>query len=469
MADLAADLCYLGVAELGRQYRAGATSPVEVTRAVLERIERYDARLRTYITCTAESALEDARRAESELRQGRDRGALHGVPVAIKDFYDTRGVRTTAGSKILADRVPAHDADAVERLRLAGAVLLGKTNLHEFAYGATNVNPHFGNCRNPWNQSHVPGGSSGGSAAAVAAGMAHLSLGTDTGGSIRGPASYCGITGLKPTYGLLSRYGIFPDAWDLDHSGPYGRSAEDAALLLNVLAGHDPRDPASVRRPAQDYTAGLRDDVRPLRVGLLTQQIDASTPDVRAAVLDASATLQGMGLEVEEVTLAHEEAGIPASTVIMASEMTSHHLRWLSTRPDDYGNDVRERLEVGALIPGAAYVKAQRVRSLLIQEAWEVLQGVDVLLTAATPYPAPLIESVLSVTLPPVRATRLGNLLGFPALSTPCGFTAGGLPLGLQIIGRPWEDGLVLRLAHAYQQASGLPDYQNRRPPLDES
>jgi aspartyl-tRNA(Asn)/glutamyl-tRNA(Gln) amidotransferase subunit A len=434
---------------------------------VLERIERDDARVRAFITVTAESALEDARRAEAELRRGEDRGPLHGVPVAVKDLYDTRGVRTTCGSRILADRVPQQDADAVERLRRGGAVLLGKTNMNEFACGVATDNPHYGDCHNPWNTAHVPGGSSGGSAAAVASGMAHLALGTDTGGSIRMPAAYCGITGLKPTYGLLSRYGIFPNTWDLDHSGPFGRDAEDTALLLGVLAGHDPRDPTSTPRPVPDFGAHLRADVRGLKAGLLSQQLALAEPAVRDAVLGAAHTLEGLGVGVEEVTLPHEEASAHASTVILYAALSSGHLRWLRSRPQDYGADLREALLPGVLFPAAAYVKAQRIRTLVLREARAALERVDVLLTATTPYPAPAIGATPAVSA--VRLTRLGNLLGYPAVSTPSGWSADGLPLGLQIIGRPWEDGLVLRFAHAYQQASELPDFSRHRPALSTS
>ncbi len=465
MAD-SADLGYLSAAELGRHYRDRSLSPVEVTRALLERIDRYDGRLRAFITVMADSALEDARRAEAELRNGEDRGPLQGVPVAVKDLYDTAGVRTTAGARILVDRVPTWDADAVERLRRAGAVLIGKTNLHEFAFGSTTINPHFGTCRNPWDSSRVPGGSSGGSAVALAAGMATLALGTDTGGSIRTPASYCGVTGLKPTYGLLSRFGIYPVAADLDHSGPYGRDARDTALLLQALAGYDPRDPTSAHVPIPDYSAALEQDVRGLRAGLLRQQLDLAAPAVRQAVLNAGQVLEGLGVQLQEVELPHEVLAVPASTVLMFVAATEHHRPLLQERSQDYGDDVRERLELGALFSGPVYLKAQRIRALLIREASAALRDVDVLLSATNPEPAPLIEAP-PPAIPPIRFTRLANLLGFPALSTPCGASPEGLPLGLQIIGRPWDDALVLRLAHAYQQASGVFDYRRQRPRLD--
>jgi aspartyl-tRNA(Asn)/glutamyl-tRNA(Gln) amidotransferase subunit A len=293
--------------------------------------------------------------------------------------------------------------------------------------------------------------------------MAHLALGTDTGGSIRMPAAYCGITGLKPTYGLLSRYGIFPNTWDLDHSGPFGRTAEDTALLLGVLAGHDPRDPTSTSRPVPDYRAELRGDVRGLRAGLLSQQLALAELPVREAVLESARTLEAMGVSVQDVTLPHEEAAVQASTVILYAALSSGHLTWLRSRPQDYGANLREALLPGVLFPAAAYVKAQRIRTLVLREARAALERVDVLITATTPYPAPAIGATPALSA--VRFTRLGNLLGYPAASTPCGWSARGLPLGLQIIGRPWEDGLVLRVVHAYQQASGLPDFSRHRPP----
>jgi aspartyl-tRNA(Asn)/glutamyl-tRNA(Gln) amidotransferase subunit A len=353
----------------------------------------------------------------------------------------------------------------VERLKRVGAVLLGKANLHEIAYGVTSDNPHFGTCRNPWAPGHAPGGSSGGSAAAVAAGMAHLALGTDTGGSIRIPASYCGVVGLKPTYGLCSRHGIQPDVWDLDHSGPYGRDARDTALLLGVLAGHDPRDPTSARRPVPDYVAELDRDVRGVRVGLLRQQIEPAAPEVQEAVLAAAAALEGLGMAVQEVRLPHEAASMPASTAMMFASMTSHYLPLLRDRAGDFGADVRERLELGALFPGTAYVKAQRIRTLLLHECMEALEQVDLLLCASTPIPAPRIGEPPAI--PPVRFSRLWNMMGLPALSAPCGMTTDGRPIGMQLVARPFEDGLTLRVAHAYARATGMPDYTRNRPNLE--
>jgi aspartyl-tRNA(Asn)/glutamyl-tRNA(Gln) amidotransferase subunit A len=469
------DLAYASIAEIAPRVRAGEVSPVELAEACLARIAALNGRVNAYLTVLADAALREARAAEAEIRAGRYRGPLHGIPIAHKDLYYTRGVVTTAGSKILADFVPTEDAAAVERLRAAGTVLLGKTQMHEFAYGGTNDNEHYGPTRNPWHLERIPGGSSGGSAAALAAGMCLGATGSDTAGSIRIPAHACGTTGIKPTYGRVSLYGVVPMAWSLDHPGPLARTAHDAALLLQAMAGHDPRDPASDDRPVPDFSFELDLGVRGLRLGIprnyFTEEV---APDVDAAYRAAIRTLQDLGATVEDVEIPSLAATLAVQFAIGASECAAYHAEWLRTRPDDYGADVRARLEAGQLVPAVDYLKAQRYRAVIRAEQRAVLQRVDVLVTPTLPIPAPPIGMATATlggrTVPVspqlIRFTAPFDQSGFPAASVPCGFDGDGLPIGLQIAGRPWAEATVLRVAHAYQQATA---WHTRRPPLPAS
>jgi aspartyl-tRNA(Asn)/glutamyl-tRNA(Gln) amidotransferase subunit A len=430
---------------------------------MLERIQRLDPKLTSYITVTAESALEDARRAEQQAVTGANRGPLHGVPVALKDLFDTTGVKTTAGAKILADRVPATDATVTRKLREAGAILLGKLNMHEFAFGVTTDNPHFGTCRNPWDTKCIPGGSSGGSGAAIAAGLCYAALGSDTGGSIRIPASLCGITGLKPTYGRVSRTGVLPLAWSLDHAGPMTRTAEDAALVLQVIAGHDPTDPGSADVPVPDYTAER--PVRGLRIGLprryFFEQVDA---EVQAAVEQVAQTLRAEGVSVHDVDIPDIELAGLAFAPIISAEAAAYHARWLAERPQDYGDDVRQRLTQGALYPATQYINAQRLRRHVVDGFHTALREVDLLLTPTIPITAPEIGGTVVATPNPLtRFTFPLDVCGFPALSIPCGFDGRGLPIGAQLIARPFDEATVLSAGRAYQR---LTDWHTRRPPV---
>ncbi len=461
----ATDLRDLTISEAAEMVRGQKLSPVELTRTMLERIERLDPQLNSYITVTADSALAEAERAEQSAGRGEELGPLHGVPLALKDLFDTAGVRTTAGSKILADRIPERDATVVQRLRGAGAVLLGKLNMHEFAFGVTTQNPHYGPCRNPWNTDCIPGGSSGGSGAAVAAGLCLGALGSDTGGSIRIPASFCGIVGLKPTYGRVSRAGVVPLSWSLDHAGPMTRTVRDAAVLLGVIAAHDPADPASAAQAVPDYTAGLEDGVRGLRVGLPRRYFyEQVEPDVAAAVEQAIAVLRTEGAEVCDVDLAAIESAGLAFQVIILAEAAAYHARTMRERPQDYGEDVRLRLEPGALYPATQFVDAQRLRRRVVDGFLTALAGVDVLVTPTLPMTAPRIPGPKVETPNPVtRFTFPANLAGLPAISLPCGFGTDGLPIGLQIIGRPFDESTVLRAGRAYERAT---DWHTRRPPV---
>jgi aspartyl-tRNA(Asn)/glutamyl-tRNA(Gln) amidotransferase subunit A len=460
------------MADLGRMIASKQVSPVEVVRAHLDRIAALDSKLRAFITICADSALESARAAEADLMAGRPVGPLHGVPWAPKDLYSTKGVRTTGGSKILADSVPAADATVVARLARAGAIVLGKLNMHEFAYGPEGINAHYGDTRNPWSSDahRIAGGSSSGSGAAVAAGMAPGSLGSDTGGSIRIPASLCGITGLKPTYGRASRAGVLPLTWSMDHVGPMTRSARDCALMLGAIAGYDPADPTTSVLPVPDYGAALTGDVKGLRVGLLRAHFtDVAAPEVRTAVEAAAKQFERAGAVVDEVNLTQVAHAGTASAAIVASEALAYHAAWMRSRPQDYQPDVRERLRIGAFVSGAHYVRAQQVRALVAREIDEALARRDVLLAPATPLAAPVLgerETTLGdgpsdVRAALLRCTRPFNFSGHPACAAPCGFTAAGLPIGLQLVGRPFDEATVLRIVDAYQR---ITDWHTRRP-----
>jgi aspartyl-tRNA(Asn)/glutamyl-tRNA(Gln) amidotransferase subunit A len=461
------ELCYWTIAELAAEIRAKELSPVEVTRAQLDRIEQLDPTLNAYLTVLSEQAMEEARTAEREIIGGHYRGRLHGVPIASKDLFEMQGVKTTAGSIILKDYIPARDATVLARLRRHGAIVLGKLNLHEFAYGGTGVNPHYGTPKNPWALDRIPGGSSSGSGVAVAAGLAFGALGTDTGGSVRMPASLCGIVGLKPTYGRCSRAGIIPLAWSLDHPGPMVRSVTDAALMLNVIAGHDPRDPATVRRAVPDYTEGLTNDLRGVRIGMprmvLWEDLDPGVESVMNAAVQQLARLGGrLGARLADVALPQMRHAVLASSIIIGAEGAAYHHERLRTVAAQYGEDVRLRLKLGALLPAAAYLKAQRLREGVRRELDAALNRVDVLLTPTLPIATPSIERctvTAGMPLPPEllhipRLTRPFNLTGHPAISVPCGFTQSGMPVGMQIIGRAFDEAMVLRVAHAYEQAT---------------
>jgi aspartyl-tRNA(Asn)/glutamyl-tRNA(Gln) amidotransferase subunit A len=466
MEDDTRDLARLSITEAANLIRRKKLSPVELTQACLQRIDSLDARLRAFITVTREEALATAQQAAAAIARDDYKGPLHGIPFALKDLFDTAGVRTTAGSKIMADRVPVEDAAVTARLKAAGAVLLGKLNMHEFAYGATGVNPHYGATANPWDPTRISGGSSSGSGSALAAGMALGALGTDTGGSVRIPSSLCGITGLKPTYGRVSRRGVVPLSRALDHVGPMARSAADAALILGVIAGHDPADETSSEEPVPGYAKLLEDHrLKGLRVGVPHEHFfDNVDAEVAAAVRAAISTLEELGSQVSEVSLPHIGDAPAAVSAIMFTEALAYHRRWLAERPQDYGDELRGRLEMGASAFGG-YIDAQRLRSLIVEEWREsVFDRVDLLAVPTTPITAPRLEEAdLQVTVTLVRLTNPFNLLGVPAVSVPCGFTGGGLPIGLQLVGRWFEEGTVLGAAHAYQQAT---DWHKRAPPL---
>jgi aspartyl-tRNA(Asn)/glutamyl-tRNA(Gln) amidotransferase subunit A len=452
----------LSLAAAAAALRTRALSPVELTEAYLRRIERWNPTLNAYLTVTAERALDDARAAAADLGAGRDRGPLHGLPIALKDLFATAGIRTTAGSKILADWVPDTDSAVARRLRDAGAVLLGKLNTHEFAYGATTTNPHYGPTRNPWNVDYIPGGSSGGSGAAMAAELAAATMGSDTGGSIRIPAALCGVVGLKPTYGRVSKAGMVPASWTYDHPGPLTRTVEDAALLLQAIAGYDPDDYSTVRVPVDDYTTDLRRGVVGLRVGVPRAFFfDELDDEVRAAVERALDVLRGLGAEVRDVDLDAVERLIQAG-LLADTEFTEYHAPSVAARADDFGADLRASFARASSPTGHELVAAQRVVHGGIEAVRRLLEVVDVLVTPTTVAPAvPIgqetvryggVEEGTFATY--IRCTFPFNAAGLPALSVPCGFTAAGLPIGLQIAGRSFDEATVLRVGYAYEQAT---------------
>jgi aspartyl-tRNA(Asn)/glutamyl-tRNA(Gln) amidotransferase subunit A len=457
------DLAYASIAELAPRLAARELSPVELTEAVLARIERLEPRLNAFIQVTADSARHAARAAEAAIMAGHELGPLHGIPVAIKDLYATKGVATTYGSPLYAGWVPDFDAAAVERLKRAGAVLLGKTNLHELAYGTTSANAHYGPVHNPWRPGHHPGGSSGGSSAAVAAGMAYAAMGSDTGASIRQPASCTGLVGLKPTFGRVSKYGALPLSWSQDHAGPLTRTVEDAALVLQVLAGHDPRDPTSVQRPVPDFSAGLADGVAGRRLGVPRAFFfEECEPEVAAAVEAALAVLEDQGALVEDIQLPDMAATFTIGTLTIAVEGAAYHAADLRARPEAFSDELRAAFELGSFYQAVDYVQAQRLRRQLMAETNRALAGFDALVMPTVPIAASAIEDSppRHAMLRP-RNTMPFNVLGLPAISIPCGFTADGLPIGLQIAGHAFDEAGILRIAHAYEQAT---DWHRRHP-----
>ena len=445
------------IAELAPRLRRKEVSPVEVARACLDRIEKFNPALNAFITVTAEAALAEARAAEIEISRGEWRGPLHGIPIAIKDLIDTAGTRTTAASGLYQNRVPTEDAEVVRRLRLAGAVILGKNNLHEFAYGGSSLVSFFGDVHNPWNIGHIAGGSSGGSAAAVAAGLCYAAIGTDTAGSIREPAALCGCVGIKPTYGRVSARGVIPLSWSLDHVGPMAATVGDAAVLLQAIAGYDPLDVCSADVPVSDYVPGLRDGAKTLRVGIPRPHFyDDLDDEVRAAVEQALVVIGTQVAEIREVRIE-----VSSDRTVQAAESYAYHADNVARTPELYQPETLRRIRSGANISAAEYIQRRRELDQERRCAHDIFGEVDLLVTPTMPIPAPAIADLKKdpaalrpAELALLRNTRPFNVWGLPAISVPCGFTKSGLPIGLQIAGAHWREDLVLRLAHAYEQAT---------------
>jgi aspartyl-tRNA(Asn)/glutamyl-tRNA(Gln) amidotransferase subunit A len=447
----------LSILETSELLRRGSISPVELTADCLARIEKLNSKLNAFITVTAESALATARQVESEIQRGDWRGPLHGIPIALKDLIDTAGVPTTAASLLFKNRIPAGDAEVVRRLKAAGAVLVGKQNLHEFAYGGSSMISAYGEVRNAWNLEHIAGGSSGGSATAVAAGLGYGAIGTDTAGSIREPAALCGVVGLKPTYGRVSARGVIPLSISLDHVGPIGRSVADAAVIFAAIAGHDPRDKASVDAPVANYLAGIGRKVQSFRVGLPKKFFfDDLDAEVASATDHAISGLAALGAEIRDIDLP-----VPADRTLQAAESYAVHAEFIARSPELYQSETLRRLRTGQNVTPEKLLECRHELERVRRDIVSVFADVDVLVTPTTPVPAPTIAELKQNPdlLRPrelllLRNTRPVNVWGLPAISVPCGFTEAGLPIGLQIIGPPWGEAVILRLAHAYEQAT---------------
>ena len=468
MPSTPTDLAFLTIAEAARLIEKKQLSPVELTTALIGRGEALDPQLNAYLLPTFDRALDQARTAECEITAGAYRGPMHGIPFGLKDIYATAGIRTTGHSKTCIDTVPAADATTVTKLYGAGAVLMGKLATHEFAHGGPSFDLPWPPARNPWNREHFTGGSSSGSGAAVAAGLIPGALGSDTGGSIRGPAALCGIVGLKPTYGLVSRHGVYANSFSFDHAGPMTWTVEDCAILLQGIAGHDPNDPASAARPAPDYRAALTGDIRGLRIGIvrhLHEDDCPATPEVGAALDEAFSVFRSLGATLGEVRLRPAQDYYDVKVTIAESELLAVHEDGLRSRPGDFGEDFLGRVLPAVLISSRDYVQAQRERRRILTEMAPVYADFDVLVTATAGGPAPRLDTWRTIEFwrRPSLTTPF-NVTGGPALAQCIGFSGGGLPLSMQIVGRPFDDATVLRVAHAYESAT---PWRRRRPPLD--
>jgi aspartyl-tRNA(Asn)/glutamyl-tRNA(Gln) amidotransferase subunit A len=471
-----AEMPFLSAATLGELIHKKEISPVEATTAYLDRITAVDGKLHSYITVCREEALQTAREAEQAIIRGDWRGPLHGVPFAVKDQFWTEGLRTTGGSRLLAEFTPTEDATVVARLRGAGGTLLGKLNMSEFATGNSVYHP-FGTPHNPWDLDRNAGTSSSGSGAATAAFLCATSLGEDTGGSIRNPANNCGLVGLRPTWGLVSRYGMLGACWSMDIGGPISRTVEDCALTLQAIAGYDAHDPYTENRAVPDYRGGLTNTTKGLRLGVVKEAMDADFvhPQVKAAVSKAVADLNAQGLSVEQVSIPLLTSAAAVTRAILAVESASLHHEWLRTRLHEYDHQVQIDFLTGAIMPAQLYYKAQKLRTLIRRQVFDVLQKVDVLALPSSSEPAPLLPQGSGLKSKDDARQRMSgrrsltgvfNLANVPALSLPCGFMAVAgkeLPIGLQLAGRPFNDGLLLRVAYAYEQAT---PWHTRRPPI---
>jgi aspartyl-tRNA(Asn)/glutamyl-tRNA(Gln) amidotransferase subunit A len=485
-------LASLTLHDASEKLRKREFSSVELTEAVFQRIDRTDGKVRAYLTLAHESALEQAKYADQTLKQGQDASPLLGIPIALKDNFLTRGLRTTCASKILGDFIPPYDATTVQKLRAGGAVITGKTNLDEFAMGSSAENSAFFPTRNPWNLERIPGGSSGGSAAAVTADQCIAALGTDTGGSIRQPAACCGVVGLKPTYGRVSRYGIIAFASSMDQVGPITKDVRDAALLLQAIAGHDPADSTSASRAVPQYTEALVGNVKGLRVGVPKEYfVSGMQPEVEQAVRKAIRELEKHGAMIEDISMPHTEYAVAVYYIVATAEASSNLARYdgmrfgyradakdltetyMISRDEGFGAEVKRRIMLGTYVLSAGYydayyLKAQRVRTLIKQDFDEAFKHCDVIVTPTAPTTAFKIgektQDPLQMYLSDIYTISV-NLAGLPALSLPCGFDGDGMPIGLQIIGRYFDESTLLRVAHAYEQAT---EWHGKKPQIED-
>ncbi len=458
----------LSIAEAGARLRAGTLTSTALTRHALDRIAALDPLLNAFLLVTSERALADADRADRELKAGIDKGPMHGIPHALKDIYETAGIRTTCHSKLMVDHVPQEDGTAAAKLAAGGAVLLGKLATHEFAIGGPSFDLPFPPARNPWNRDHFPGGSSSGSGAAVASGMVRMAMGSDTGGSIRSPAAYCGVVGFKPTYGRVSRRGVFPLSYTLDHCGPLSWSVGDAALTMQVIAGHDPRDPASADVPVPDFSADLGRDLAGLKLAYPRSffvSVDGISPEVIAGVDRAVQDLTRLGAAIEEIRLPDYELFNACGRVILTAEAYAVHEENLNKRGADYGRLSYQRMMPGAILSAADLIQALRMRSELYQAVAGVLETYDAIVTVNALAPAIRFDAFPpDATLRTPGHTIPFNVTGHPALAVPSGFAKSGLPIGFQIVGRPFDEPTVLRIGAAHESVA---QWTGKRPQLE--
>ena len=465
----------LSLSEASQLIRTKKVSPVELTHECLNRIERFNPRLNAFITITADSALAEARHAEAEIQKGNWRGPLHGIPIALKDLVDTAGVRTTAASAVIKDRIPTEDAEIVRRLKAAGAIFLGKLNLHEYAYGGSSAISYFGPVRNPWNLDHSPGGSSGGSAAAVAAHLCYAAIGTDTGGSIRQPAAYCGVVGLKPTYGRVSTSGVIPLSWSLDHLGPITRTSLDAALMLQVIAGYDPHDTGTIDAPVPNYTSTVTRSTSSLRLGIprayfyeeLDPEIQATTEAALSVLKRITASLQDMPPLASDASYS---SWMDSYVAIISAEAYAYHKGSIASSPELYQAPTLRRLRAGADVATYTYIQSRRQLDRVRRSIGGVFENIDLLITPTVRVPPFAISdlqgdpnTIRAKELAMLHNTRALNFPGLPTISVPCGFTRVGLPIGMQITGPAGSEATVLRLAYGYEQAT---EWHKRKPNL---
>ena len=456
------DIQELTLAQASAAVKKKELSPVDLVQACLSRIDAVNSKTNAYISVYADEALKVAKASEALMMAGHDMGVLHGVPISLKDNISLKGKRTTAGSKVLSDWHPQEDASVSQRLRGAGAIFIGKCNLHEFAWGGTSNNPHYGSVRNPWNTDTFPAGSSGGSGVAVAARTCYGSIGTDTGGSVRLPSSVNGIVGIRPTYGRVSNHGIIPLAWSMDTAGPMTRTVEDCAMMFNVMAGHDHNDPASALQPVVDYTRDLNMDLKGVRIGVVPgYSFKHLQPAVERSMREAVKTLESLGAVIIEVPIANIEGNMSAVLTVESVEPSTYHQKWLREQPDNYGEDVRTLLEAGELLMATHYVQAQRYRAMLRDEFLEAFKRVDVFLWPTLPFTATKVgattvviengqeEDMLSAIM---QFTGVPSLTGLPALNVPCGFDDAGLPVGMQLVGRPFDEATLFRIGSQFER-----------------
>ena len=467
------ELPFLTASQLSNLIETKEISPVEATEAYLDRIEEVDPKLNSYITITGEQAFESARQAEQEIAAGKHRGPLHGVPMAVKDQFNTAGVLTTGGSRILKDNVPSEDATVIAKLKEAGAVMLGKLNMSEFAMAEIYNHP-YGTPRNPWDLERNPGTSSSGSGAATAAFLCSTSLGEDTGGSIRGPANFSGLVGLRPTHGRVSRYGVLGGSWSMDTVGPISRSVEDAAITIQAIAGYDTKDTYSWDVPVPDYRRALTGDIQGIKMGVIQERMDSPNldPEFRETVAKAISVLGELGASSEDVSIPLAPNAGALTMSILNVEWANLHRPLFEPNFDELDHNNKIRFLTGSIIPAQAYYKAQKIRAVLRQQILDALEKVDVLVLPTGPVTAPPVESVPGIESKEHSLTGLAgrisftgpfNLAGTPAISVPCGFSATGMPMGLQIVGKPFDEETVLRVAHAYEQNT---DWHNCRAPI---